>query len=200
MGNCTEACCESKGDTVQKVIPLTKGIEDRQTREATLENGSIYIGQWKGNVRDGIGKQTWPDGAVYEGAFSNNKAEGYGKFTHVDGDVYEGEWEDDKANGTGKYQHIDGSSYEGEWIADKQTGLGVENWSDGSSYRGQCGFRIQIIGSDPRVCMGLKLQLRSCYEQILVLLGADSCNEPMSCLHDIYANLSQACYTAHLAF
>ncbi|CAJ1329540.1 unnamed protein product [Effrenium voratum] len=108
------------GDVGPKVIPLTQSLEGRQTREETLSNGAVYVGQWKGQARDGFGKQTWPDGASYEGSFQENKAAGYGKFIHADGDIYEGEWQNDKAHGHGRYQHMDGSTYEGEWIADKQ--------------------------------------------------------------------------------
>ena len=33
----------------------------------TFKSGAIYDGEWRGNVRDGFGIQTWPDGAKYEG-------------------------------------------------------------------------------------------------------------------------------------
>ena len=50
----------------------------------------MYDGEWKGNMRDGVGIQTWPDGAKYEGEWKENKAHGKGKFWHVDGDIFEG--------------------------------------------------------------------------------------------------------------
>lgn len=33
----------------------------------TLENGAVYIGEWKNGLRDGKGTQIWPDGSKYEG-------------------------------------------------------------------------------------------------------------------------------------
>ena len=34
-----------------------------------FKSGAVYEGEWKGNLRDGFGTQTWPDGAKYEGYF-----------------------------------------------------------------------------------------------------------------------------------
>ena len=45
---------------------------------------------WKGGLRHGQGKMTWPDGACYEGDWSFNHACGKGKFFHSDGDIYDG--------------------------------------------------------------------------------------------------------------
>lgn len=67
-----------------------------------LENGAIYLGQWKQGSRHGKGKQIWGDGSVYEGLWKNGMANGYGRLIHADGDVYEGQWEDDRAHGEGK--------------------------------------------------------------------------------------------------
>ena len=36
-------------------------------RTYTYNNGSQYIGEWKGGFRHGKGKMTWQDGAIYEG-------------------------------------------------------------------------------------------------------------------------------------
>jgi MORN repeat len=44
----------------------------REKRDAyTFSNGTVYHGDWKGNLRDGDGIQLWPDGARYEGTWSN---------------------------------------------------------------------------------------------------------------------------------
>lgn len=84
-------------------------LEDRP--EFKFKNGAVYIGQWKGKERHGLGVQIWPDGAKYEGYWKRNKAHGKGVFWHVDGDVFDGEWRDDKANGFGIYRHVNGAKY-----------------------------------------------------------------------------------------
>jgi len=99
-------------------------------------NGAVYSGQFKNEMRHGYGIQVWPDGARYEGYWQFNKAKGKGKFYHIDGDIYEGEWNDDKANGHGTYIHTNGAKYEGFWKDDLQHGKGKENWADGSKYEG----------------------------------------------------------------
>ena len=43
-------------------------------------NTATYEGEWRGNFRDGVGKQVWDDGAFYQGEWSYNKAHGKGKF------------------------------------------------------------------------------------------------------------------------
>jgi hypothetical protein len=39
-----------------------------------------YIGDWKNNKMDGLGKFIWPDGRKYEGDYIDDKKEGYGTF------------------------------------------------------------------------------------------------------------------------
>jgi len=69
-----------------------------------LENGSIFMGQWKHGQRHGRGKQLWyywllfklfilrKDGSIYEGYWKDNMAHGKGRLIHSDADVYEGDW------------------------------------------------------------------------------------------------------------
>ena len=59
-------------------------------REHVYKTGAVYQGMWKGGLRHGQGKMTWPDGACYEGDWSFNHACGKGKFFHSDGDIYDG--------------------------------------------------------------------------------------------------------------
>lgn len=101
-----------------------------------LENGDVYVGQWKDGARNGRGKQFWKDGSYYEGYWENDMANGLGRVIHADGDVYEGEWVNDKPQGKGIYLHQDGASYTGEWLNDKQHGYGIERWIDGACYEG----------------------------------------------------------------
>ena len=81
-------------------------LKKRPTFE--YKSGATYEGEWRGEVREGFGIQTWPDGARYQGEWKQNKANGKGIFYHIDGDKFEGEWYDDKANGYGVYVHAKG--------------------------------------------------------------------------------------------
>ncbi len=51
-----------------QLIQSTVGSNVRKELPAvTLENGAVYIGEWKNGQRDGKGTQIWPDGSKYEG-------------------------------------------------------------------------------------------------------------------------------------
>lgn len=104
----------------------------------TFTTGAVYIGEWKGFLRHGKGKQRWADGAEYAGNWIQNNAAGRGKFTTKEGDIYIGQWLHGMAHGIGKYLSADNtSSYEGEWLADSPHGCGRQVCQDGSEYVGQ---------------------------------------------------------------
>lgn len=42
----------------------------------TLDNGSVYDGEWKNNLMNGYGTFTWADGKSYSGGFLNGKMHG----------------------------------------------------------------------------------------------------------------------------
>ena len=42
--------------------------------------GGKYKGDWKNNMKDGFGTQTYTDGSIYEGEFSRDEREGKGTF------------------------------------------------------------------------------------------------------------------------
>jgi len=106
--------------------------------EYKFETGATYLGEWKGNMRHGMGKQTWVDGASFSGQWRENYVSGVGEFQHADGDVFIGEWDNNTARGLGTYYHKGGVTvYSGEWVQDLQHGYGVEKWDGGSKYSGQ---------------------------------------------------------------
>ena len=53
--------------------------------------------------RDGFGVQKWQDGAIYDGNWKNDVKNGYGTLNYANGDVYTGDWKDDMADGYGTY-------------------------------------------------------------------------------------------------
>jgi hypothetical protein len=79
---------------VQRKLQEFKGLPAYGPVE--MENGALYIGQWKNGQRHGKGKQIWSDGSQYEGFWANDMANFRGRLIHSDGDVYEGLWLNDK--------------------------------------------------------------------------------------------------------
>ena len=41
-------------------------------------DGSEYTGEWKNNMREGMGTQRYANGEVYEGMWHNDKRNGHG--------------------------------------------------------------------------------------------------------------------------
>jgi hypothetical protein len=60
-------------------------------------DGSVYSGQWKKGVREGMGTYTAKTGYLIK---------------------YEGEWKNDRRNGKGKAAYSDGSTYDGQFRKD----------------------------------------------------------------------------------
>ena len=50
----------------------------------------MWIGEYKNDVKNGLGKYTYANGTIYEGEFVNGEFEGTGKCTYPDGDEYVG--------------------------------------------------------------------------------------------------------------
>jgi len=129
--------------TFDKFGPYLENIEDPETCDLPyegpyqFENGVVYMGQMKNEMREGLGIQVWPDGSRYEGIWLNNKANKKGRLIYSDGDFNFGDWKDDKKFGKGKFVHFDGAAtYEGEWN-DEKHGFGNEKWLDGAFYQGE---------------------------------------------------------------
>ena len=52
------------------------GVQESQLTTkliTTMEDGSVYKGQWLGNKRWGYGVAVWPDGSKYEGTWENDQ-------------------------------------------------------------------------------------------------------------------------------
>ena len=65
--------------------------------ELGLFDGSVYVGQFKDNQRDGHGIWTTCDGHRYEGQWKNGKPHGEGIQFHENGNLhYEGQWKNGK--------------------------------------------------------------------------------------------------------
>ena len=65
---------------------------------------SCYVGDWKGNLRNGMGVARYNDGKYYVGEWEENMKNGIGVIESDDGgERYRGEWNMNKPNGYGIY-------------------------------------------------------------------------------------------------
>ena len=103
----------------------------------TYDDGDVYEGDWKDDVKDGKGKMTYANGSVYEGDYNNGERHGKGKYTWANGDMYEGDYQDDKRNGNGKYTWANGDMYEGDFAKNKRHGKGEFKYINGNFYKGE---------------------------------------------------------------
>lgn len=58
-------------------------------------DGKKYIGEYKDDLKHGIGKMEYPDGKIYEGEWEAGKRHGKGKLTLPTGESRIGIWKDD---------------------------------------------------------------------------------------------------------
>jgi len=65
-----------------------------------------YEGDFRENIRTGMGKYTFSDGSFYFGDWMNNVPTGRGTFQWSDGSTYEGSWRDGKRHGQGAFQWL----------------------------------------------------------------------------------------------
>ena len=79
----------------------------------------------------------YDNGDIYEGEFKNDLKEGYGIFYNSNGDRYEGEWKNDLREGYGIYYYSDGDRYEGEWKNDLREGYGIDYFYNGDRFEGE---------------------------------------------------------------
>lgn len=63
--------------------------------------GSVYAGQLKSGMKDGVGVETGTNGSTYAGDFASDKPSGYGVHTSAFGDKYAGQWREGSRHGVG---------------------------------------------------------------------------------------------------
>lgn len=88
------------------------------TRNANLEDpekGGKKFGCIEGNCVNGTGKYVYDNGDVYTGSFKNDLREGSGSFLYTDGEKFSGTYLEDKKQGPGEYHFKNGDKYVGEF-------------------------------------------------------------------------------------
>lgn len=105
--------------------------------EETWQEGSVYRGNFRRGEKSGYGVNTWPDdSASYSGRWVRNQLKGPGRFEVEHGQTYQGQWEQSSPSGMGRYEFADGSIYAGQYELDKKHGFGILTDADGVEERG----------------------------------------------------------------
>ncbi len=101
-----------------------------------LKPGSRYVGEFRENLRNGIGRYFLADGSVYDGQWRDGVMNGLGVFTWPDHSMYDGVWKDGKRNGQGLLKKADGFIYDGQWVNNTMDGRGIAIYPNGQKYEG----------------------------------------------------------------
>lgn len=88
------------------------------------DDGSLYIGEWKNNKKNGKGIFYSADGDTIDGTFVNGKAEGKIVVRAKQGYLFNGQFRNGKNNGYGVL-HFGDQKYEGNWENGMRSGYGV---------------------------------------------------------------------------
>ena len=95
----------------------------------------LFVGNWKDNKKNGIGKiYDEDDRLIFDGFFENDKKNGHGILIYVNGDKYDGEFVNDVRQGKGLYYWKDGSRWEGNFVDNVMDGKGIFYSNDGETY------------------------------------------------------------------
>ena len=87
----------SNGDQYTGTFEKTSGV-DFIYGEYIWSNGQIYMGNWKGVRRHGLGAEYWIDGSMYLGEHRNDQRDGPGIMFYPDGTQVGGFWENNYIN------------------------------------------------------------------------------------------------------
>ena len=92
-------------------------------RRAQYEDG-VYIGQFKGALRQGWGLMYFTNSDLYFGEWINDWIQGFGFYFFFNGECYKGQFQEGNKHGRGEYLYSNGNVYEGEWQEGVKQGRG----------------------------------------------------------------------------
>ena len=121
FGKCEEGDCENGKGTL------------------AYNDGSKYIGEFKGGIENGLGSWLHKDGAKHIGNFLKGYVNGYGEYIAQNGSKYSGDYKNGLAHGEGTWIYSNGSSYTGDMKFGTYEGFGTESFANGEIYKG--GFK-----------------------------------------------------------
>lgn len=103
----------------------TEGFAQGVTYTERYADGSVYVGTFGKNGREGEGRLTYANGDSYLGQFRGDARHLQGRLCYACGDTYEGEFYRDELEGHGVFKYRDGWCYEGEFHGSKIHGQGL---------------------------------------------------------------------------
>lgn len=107
------------------------------TREVEDDQGNIYIGELRDNVKHGSGRMEWVDGRIYEGDFKDGLIHGDGTMSYPGGETYTGTFDREVRHGYGELIRSNGDVYIGSFVRGQLTGEGsYEHHESGDRYEG----------------------------------------------------------------
>ncbi len=145
-----------------RVLEAARQLLPDRTGQVTEPEGSVYVGELRGNAAHGRGRRTWSDGRSFEGHFrqgaivlpergalhfadgrkysgglsSSGLPEGGGRMTWPDSSEYNGQFRDGKMHGYGRLGKADGRIISGDFVSDEPHGRVTVREADGSRYTG----------------------------------------------------------------
>lgn len=117
------------------------------------DNGAVYIGEWKNNLRHGHGVMQYSSEEWYDGEWCEGFEHGIGRRRYENGDIYIGEWKLGSCTGKGKYISSE-YTYEGNFLNFLMHGYGKKILPNGDVYEGEfvddqaCGKGRYICADD----------------------------------------------------
>ena len=87
-----------------------------------------YLGDFKDDFKEGYGEEKYQDGSVYIGQFEKNMKNGNGNLILGGGAApygYVGMFKNDKISGKGKFKWNDNKEYIGDWLDNEISGYGI---------------------------------------------------------------------------
>ena len=111
-------------------------IENEKKEKIIYSNGDKYIGETKGEKKEGYGILYYKNGDRYEGFWENNLENGTGSFFYNDGSLYIGQFINRKKNGIGTLYYNNGDKYYGNFINGKKNGRGLFISNDNNRFIG----------------------------------------------------------------
>lgn len=96
----------------------------------------VYDGEWRRDVREGLGEYRYCDGSMYRGQWKGGIRHGRGLFRYQDGRQYDGDFKKDQMHGWGVSIDKDGAKYEGEFVKGERHCKGTL-WYRGKKYVGR---------------------------------------------------------------